>query len=47
MLSARTSKAVVFTEFLPTLDHLARVRQHHGKQHLRVIAKLAQWPRPF
>jgi SNF2 family DNA or RNA helicase len=30
MLTARPGKAVVFTEFLPTLDHLQRVCQEHG-----------------
>jgi SNF2 family DNA or RNA helicase len=30
MLSSHSGKAVVFTEFLPTLDHLARVCEKHG-----------------
>ena len=30
MLTARGGKAVVFTEFLPTLDHLQRVCEGHG-----------------
>jgi len=30
MLSAHPGKAVVFTEFVPTLDHLARVCEQHG-----------------
>src|SRR6266550_3590979 len=30
MLSTHPAKAVVFTEFLPTLDHLARVCDEHG-----------------
>jgi SNF2 family DNA or RNA helicase len=30
MLSAHPGKAVVFTEFVPTLDHLARVCEAHG-----------------
>jgi superfamily II DNA or RNA helicase len=30
MLSTHPGKAVVFTEFLPTLDHLARVCDEHG-----------------
>src|ERR1019366_4260494 len=29
MLAARQSKAVVFTEFIPTLDHLRRVCEQH------------------
>src|ERR1039458_8181942 len=29
MLAARQSKAVVFTEFFPTLDHLRRVCEQH------------------
>jgi len=30
MLSAHSGKAVVFTEFIPTLEHLQRVCQEHG-----------------
>ena len=30
MLAAHPGKAVVFTEFIPTLDHLCRVCRHHG-----------------
>jgi SNF2 family DNA or RNA helicase len=30
MLSAHPGKAVVFTEFVPTLEHLARVCEQHG-----------------
>jgi SNF2 family DNA or RNA helicase len=33
MLSAHPGKAVVFTEFLPTLDHLKRVCGEHGISH--------------
>jgi hypothetical protein len=33
MLSAHPGKVVVFTEFVPTLDHLARVCEAHGISH--------------
>ena len=40
MLAARESKAVVFTEFSPTLEHLRRVCERHRRA-LRVIQRRA------